>query len=100
MQSRKAAMLTMALVLAIAMAAASLILGCLADGTTSGTAEATEAPSGAQLWAAKCGQCHNFRPPQEYNDEQWAAAVHHMRTRVPMTGQEQRAITKYLQSVN
>jgi mono/diheme cytochrome c family protein len=56
--------------------------------------------SGAVLWTENCGRCHNYRAPTEFTDAQWAVAVHHMRLRVPLTGQEQRAILKFLQDSN
>ncbi len=55
---------------------------------------------GAQRWAETCGQCHNLRDPSEYSDAQWAVAVHHMRVRVPLTGEEQKLILKFLQESN
>jgi mono/diheme cytochrome c family protein len=56
--------------------------------------------SGGMMWSQRCGQCHNLRPPSEYSDAQWAVAVHHMRVRVPLTGEEQRAILAFLQASN
>ena len=56
--------------------------------------------SGAVLWTENCGRCHNYRAPTEFTDAQWAVVVHHMRLRVPLTGQEQRAILKFLQDSN
>jgi mono/diheme cytochrome c family protein len=55
---------------------------------------------GARLWAQRCGQCHNLRPPAEYSDAQWSVAVAHMRVRVPLGGEEQDKILKFLQSSN
>jgi mono/diheme cytochrome c family protein len=55
---------------------------------------------GGTRWSQRCGQCHNLRPPSEYNDAQWAVALHHMRVRVPLTGQEQRDILAFLQASN
>jgi mono/diheme cytochrome c family protein len=56
--------------------------------------------TGAQMWIDNCGRCHNYRPPSEYTDAQWAVVLHHMRLRVPLTGQQQRLILKYLQDSN
>ncbi len=56
--------------------------------------------AGGTRWSQRCGQCHNLRPASEYNDAQWAAAMHHMRVRVPLTGQEQRDILAFLQASN
>jgi mono/diheme cytochrome c family protein len=55
---------------------------------------------GGTKWSQRCAQCHNLRPPSEYDDAQWAAAMHHMRVRVPLTGQEQRDILAFLQASN
>jgi cytochrome c5 len=52
--------------------------------------------SGSQLWAERCGQCHNIRDPGSYSAAQWRVAVHHMRFRAFLTGQEERAITEFL----
>ncbi len=56
--------------------------------------------AGATLWAQRCGQCHNLRAASEYSDAQWAVAMHHMRVRVPLTGEEQRNILAFLQASN
>jgi mono/diheme cytochrome c family protein len=56
--------------------------------------------SGGELWGRTCGQCHNLRPPSEYSDAQWAVAVHHMRIRAPLTGEQQRSILEFLQASN
>jgi len=55
---------------------------------------------GGTLWSQRCGQCHNLRPASEYSDAQWAVAMHHMRVRVPLTGDEQRQILAFLQASN
>jgi hypothetical protein len=54
--------------------------------------------SGAQLWSDNCSRCHNIRPPQSYNDAQWAVVTHHMRLRANLTGEETRLITEFLQA--
>ncbi len=55
---------------------------------------------GGTKWSQRCGQCHNLRPPSEYSDAQWAVSLHHMRVRVPLTGEEQRDILAFLQASN
>ncbi len=55
---------------------------------------------GGTMWSQRCGQCHNLRPASEYSDAQWAVAMHHMRVRVPLTGEEQRKILAFLQASN
>jgi hypothetical protein len=57
---------------------------------------ATAAKTGVQLWAEQCGRCHNLRDPAWRTADQREVAVHHMRLRVPMTGEDQREITKFL----
>ena len=54
------------------------------------------AKSGSQMWAETCGQCHNIRDPGSYNAAQWEVAIHHMRLRVPLTGEQQAEITRFL----
>jgi len=61
------------------------------------TAAAPE-KTGAELWAENCSRCHNFRPPESFNDAQWHAVVHHMRERANLTGREARLITQFLQA--
>ncbi len=56
----------------------------------------TASPSGAELWSANCGRCHNLRSPQEFTPAQWEVVVHHMRMRVPLTGEQQSAILQFL----
>jgi len=55
---------------------------------------------GGTRWSQRCGQCHNLRPPSEYDDGRWAVAMHHMRVRVPLTGEEQKDILAFLQASN
>ncbi len=64
------------------------------ESTSAQTAEA----SGVELWAANCGRCHNLRDPASYNSAQWDVAVHHMRFRAQLTGQQEKAIKDYLAS--
>ena len=65
--------------------------------TTSSNVSLTEA---GQTWSEICGRCHNLRPPSEYSDAQWTAAVDQMHMLVPLTGQEQEEILKFLKSSN
>jgi mono/diheme cytochrome c family protein len=70
------------------------------EAPAAGVTRASLVTTGGTLWGKTCGQCHNLRPPSEYSDAQWAVAVHHMRVRVPLTGQEQRDILAFLQASN
>lgn len=58
------------------------------------------AKGGAELWADTCGHCHNLRSPTSYSDAQWDVAVHDMRARANLTGEEQRKIVEFLKSAN
>lgn len=55
---------------------------------------------GAQTWADNCSRCHNMRAPKELRDDQWRAAVTHMRVRGNLTGQEARDVLAFLQASN
>ncbi len=63
-------------------------------------ASASPLAVGGKMWSQRCGQCHNLRPASEYSDAQWAAAMHHMRIRVPLTGEEHKNILIFLQATN
>jgi hypothetical protein len=54
----------------------------------------------AELWAETCSRCHNVRSPSAYSSDQWKVIVHDMRIRGELTGQEQRQILEFLQSVH
>jgi mono/diheme cytochrome c family protein len=69
-------------------------------GPAAAVGTASPVTTGGNLWGQICGQCHNLRAPSEYSDAQWAVAVHHMRVRVPLTGEEQRDILAFLQASN
>ena len=55
---------------------------------------------GAKAWANNCSRCHNMRDPRTLPDDQWLAAVTHMRVRAGLTGQEARDILVFLQGSN
>lgn len=55
---------------------------------------------GAQTWANTCARCHNMRDPKELRDDQWRAAMAHMRVRAGLTGQEMRDVLVFLQGSN
>jgi hypothetical protein len=63
-----------------------------------GQTAVSSAASGEQLWAQTCARCHHARSAKQYSDQQWQIIVHHMRLRADLTGQEQRQITRFLQS--
>ena len=55
---------------------------------------------GAQTWADNCARCHNMRDPKELRDDQWRAAVAHMRVRGNLTGREASDVLAFLQGSN
>lgn len=55
---------------------------------------------GAKAWSDNCARCHNMRDPKELRDDQWRAAVAHMRVRAGLTGKEAKDILKFLQESN
>lgn len=97
---------TTASLLAIA-ALLALLTACATKrgGPRQGSIDSAEpttrlAKSGAQLWAKNCARCHNFRSPGTYNDAQWDIAVHHMRIRANLTGEDSRKVLTFLQAGN
>ena len=95
--------------IAMSLAAGMLSVGAIVTGgcATTPTASATTRPaslaaekSGAQLWTDNCMRCHNLRGPETYSAMQWEVAMHHMRLRANLTGQETRKITEFLKSAS
>ena len=98
--------------LVITFAASSLLIGaitgCASKSSTKPTASAAATQptvvavekSGAQLWSENCMRCHNLRSPETFSPIQWELAVHHMRMRANLTGQEARKITEFLRSAS
>jgi nitrate/TMAO reductase-like tetraheme cytochrome c subunit len=85
--------------------AAGLILaGCNSSKATHDEKTAAAAPQSekgsAQLWSETCSQCHNLRSPTSYSQNEWQVAMHHMRVRGNLTGEEQRKILTFLQASN
>jgi hypothetical protein len=65
------------------------------------SAAAPESEKGsAQLWSENCSRCHNLRTPTSYSKNEWQVAMHHMRIRGYLTGEEQRRILAYLEASN
>ncbi len=93
---------------ALALVAAALLTipacGCrtaarpaASPGAASADAQPPE-PSGVEVWAQNCGRCHNMRDPASYSSAQWEVAVHHMRVRAQLTGQQEKAVREFLAS--
>jgi hypothetical protein len=81
------------------------LIGCSSPSTASpGTVGKTEAPetsiSGSEAWDQNCARCHNSISPTTYSDQQWDAIMMHMRIHARLTGQEERAILKFLKASN
>ncbi|MFV2073310.1 MAG: cytochrome c [Thermoanaerobaculales bacterium] len=64
---------------------------------TAGTAKTLD---GAKVYAANCGNCHSQRYPSERTDKEWSVIVMHMQVRARLTGDEARAVLRYLQANN
>ena len=85
-----------------------LVLGAISF-QQSATAAESSAPTqndpmqfarGAKSWADNCARCHNMRDPKELRDDQWRAAVAHMRVRAGLTAKESEDILAFLQGSN
>ena len=85
-------------------AAGLILLGCNDSSMSKTAATPAAAPESskgsAQLWSENCGRCHNIRTPTSYSDAEWQVAMHHMRVRGYLTGEEHRRILEYLQASN
>jgi hypothetical protein len=64
------------------------------------TPQAITNKSGAQLWAENCTRCHNAPDPSTYSDDQWDAAMEHMRQKALLTNAEIVKIRIFLKSGN
>ncbi len=81
------------LVAALAVAAGFTVSACASPQD--------EAPmAGAIVWQQTCQQCHEFRSPADYDDQQWETLVEHMRTRANLPAEDAEAILAFLQSGN
>ena len=54
--------------------------------------------SGMQLWSENCNRCHNAPDPKTYNNDQWDAAMEHMRQKAILTNDEVNKIRTFLTS--
>lgn len=55
---------------------------------------------GAKTWADTCARCHNMRDARSLRDDQWRAAVAHMRVRAGLTATEAKNVLAFLQQSN
>lgn len=56
--------------------------------------------NGAKTWANTCARCHNMRDPKSLRDDQWRAAMAHMRVRAHLTEKEAEDVLVFLQQSN
>lgn len=75
--------------------AASLMLPTLA-----GAQDPSNTANGGRIYAMSCNNCHNLRPPTEFDDEEWTVIVNHMRTRADLTKSEAEAVAAFLRTAN
>ena len=88
--------------------AAILGLGMLAAQTPAAAEESKSAvqsdpmqfAKGARTWADTCARCHNMRDPKSLRDDQWRAAIAHMRVRAHLTATEAENVLVFLQQSN
>lgn len=92
----------------VAVISAVLGLGMLTAPTPAAAEEASattqndpmQFANGAKTWADVCARCHNMRDPKSLRDDQWRAAVAHMRVRAGLTGKEAANVLVFLQQSN
>lgn len=92
----------------VAVATVILGIGMLAAQTPAAAEEGKAAPqndpmqfaNGAKTWADTCARCHNMRDPKSLRDDQWRAAIAHMRVRAGLTATEAENVLAFLQQSN
>jgi cytochrome c5 len=92
----------------VAVISAVLGLGMLVAQTPAAAEETKVAPqsdpmqfvNGAKTWANTCTRCHNMRDPKSLRDDQWRAAIAHMRVRAGLTAEEAANVLVFLQQSN
>ncbi|MCI0534669.1 MAG: hypothetical protein L0Z50_05525 [Verrucomicrobiales bacterium] len=63
-------------------------------------AKGEDEKGGAELWSARCSQCHYPRDPGYFSDAQWEVIMLHMRVRANLTAKEHHALVEFLKSAN
>ncbi len=87
------------------------VLGCSVANSHDTATTTTNAPTtsvaggvsekgGAELWAETCSRCHNLRSPSSYSAVQWQVAIHDMRVRANLTGEDQRKVLEFMKSAS
>ena len=92
----------------VAVISAVLGLGMLAaqstavadDAATTKQSDPTQFVNGSKTWANTCARCHNMRDPKSLRDDQWRAAIAHMRVRAHLTAKEAEDVLVFLQQSN
>lgn len=70
------------------------------EATASAQIDPMKFANGAKTWADTCARCHNMRDPKSLRDDQWRAAIAHMRVRAGLTGEEAENVLVFLQQSN
>ena len=91
----------------VAVISAVLGLGVLAAQSPAAAEETNTTKSdpmqfvnGSKTWANTCARCHNMRDPKSLRDDQWRAAMAHMRVRAGLTAKETADVLVFLQQSN
>ena len=92
----------------VAVITAFLGLGILAaqapalaeEAATAKQSDPMQFANGAKTWADTCARCHNMRDPKSLRDDQWRAAIAHMRVRAGLTAEEAENVLVFLQQSN
>ncbi len=100
----------------LAAAGLSLMVGCSNNGTGSKpTAKQGAKPAaiwplsvkdpaknetGAQIWSENCLRCHQLRSPSQYTPAQWGVIVQYMRLKAGLTGEQARKVLAFLKSAS
>lgn len=72
----------------------------VAAETAATPADPMQFARGAKSWADTCARCHNMRDARSLRDDQWRAAMAHMRIRAGLTASETEDILVFLQGSN
>lgn len=81
--------------------------GCQSSGPTSRTPPAPdparltgfsplEVSAAANLYALKCGRCHQFYDPAQYNDADWQVWMRKMSRRARLNREQEELLSRYL----
>lgn len=71
-----------------------------AETSAAAPADPMQFARGAKSWADTCARCHNMRDARSLRDDQWRAAMAHMRIRAGLTASETEDILAFLQGSN